>query len=60
MRECTVRADLNGFVAFLLEFRVPGTFFKPVQRTVAEKAVYFVYSLMAGIVFTFGILKKFI
>lgn len=60
MRECAVRTDLNGFIPLLLVFGVSRTVFKPVKRTIAEKAVYLFDSLMAGIVFTFGILKKFI
>ena len=60
MRKCAVSTDLYGFITFLLEFGVSGTVFKPVQRTVAEKTVYFIYSLMTGIIFTYGILKKFI
>ena len=60
MRKSTVRADLYGLIAFLLIFGVSGTVFKSVQGTVAEKTVYFIYSLMTGIIFTSRILKKFI
>ena len=58
MRECAVRTDLNDFIPLLLVFGVTRTVFKPVKRTVTEKTVYFLDSLMAGVVFTFGILKK--
>ena len=60
MRKGTVGTNLNGFIVFSLILGVSGTVFKPVQRTVAEKTVHFLNSLMAGIIFTCGILKKFI
>ena len=60
MRKSTVSADLYGFIPFLLKFGISGTVFKPVQRAVAEKTVYLLDSVMAGVIFTCGILKKFI
>ena len=60
MRKGTVGTNLNGFIVFSLILGVSGTVFKSVQRTVAEKTVYFLNSLMAGIIFTCRILKKFI
>ena len=60
MRKGTVGTNLNGFIVFNPILGVSGTVFKPVQRTVTEKTVHFLNSLMAGIIFTSGILKKFI
>ena len=60
MGECAVGTDLYLFAVFILVFRIPRAVFKPVQGTVAEKAVYFFDPFMAGIVFTIRIFKKLI